>query len=175
MARQAARELVLFDFDGTIVHLATDYPRLRADLERLAAEAGIETDGRTIYELSLLLAGDERADRAVAEAERMGLQQGRELAAGVALYRRYAASGAELAVVTHNSREVVEQFFGSRDLPAPTEILDRRALGAVKAESDAVADYAHGASSIVVVGDSHFDRELARRLGAVFVGVEEAA
>ena len=54
-------------------------------------------------------------------------------------------------------------------MPPPAEIFDRRALGALKGESEAVADYARGAASVVVVGDSDFDRALAERLGATFV------
>ena len=119
MAEQAGRELVLFDFDGTVVHLDTDYPTLRADLEHIAEEAGVEQDGPSIYDLSLLLAGDRRADETVTRAELLGLRNGHELPVGVELYRQYAAGGAELAVVTHNSREVVEEFFRSRDCRLP--------------------------------------------------------
>jgi 2-polyprenyl-3-methyl-5-hydroxy-6-metoxy-1,4-benzoquinol methylase len=169
MEQQDARELVLFDFDGTVVHLGTDYPRLRAELERLAEEAGIDKDGRTIYDLSLLLADDGRADQLVSDAELRGLERGHELPLGVELYRRYAETGADLAVVTHNTRKVVERFFQTRDLPAPAKIFDRRALGALKADSDALAEYVNGAASVVVVGDSHYDRALADRLGATFV------
>lgn len=168
MEQQARPQLALFDFDGTVVHLATDYVQLRADLERLAAEAGIPSNG-SIYDLSLNLVGDSRADDTVTRAELTGLQNGHDLGVGIELYRQYAGAGAELAVVTHNSREVVEEFFRVRDLPAPTRIFDRRALGAVKSESDALAEYATGAVSVVVVGDSDFDRALAERLGASFV------
>jgi 2-polyprenyl-3-methyl-5-hydroxy-6-metoxy-1,4-benzoquinol methylase len=169
VAKPAARELVLFDFDGTIVRLGTDYPALRADLEHLAGEA----NGDSIYELSLRLADDPRADEAVSLAELAGLAAGEELEAGLALYRRYAATGAQVAIVTHNSREVVEEFFRTRDLPAPAEIFDRRALGAVKAESTVLPAYAAGAESVIVVGDSDYDRALATALGASFVDVAD--
>jgi phosphoglycolate phosphatase-like HAD superfamily hydrolase len=165
----AGRRLALFDFDGTIVHLGTDYPRLRADLERLAGGG----NGSSIYDLSLRLAGDPRADEIVVTAELAGLEAGHELDAGVELYRRYAAAGTELAVVTHNSREVVEAFFDARELPAPAEIFDRRALGAIKAESEALTEYVRDADSVVVVGDSDFDRALADRLDASFVDVTD--
>ncbi len=168
MDQQARRELALFDFDGTIVHLATDYERLRADLEHLAEDAGIPANGG-IYDLSLRLADDSRAGETIARAELAGLENGHDLDAGIALYRRYADAGIELAVVTHNGREVVEEFFRGRDLSLPTRIFDRRALGAPKSESDAVADYASGAASVIVVGDSDVDRALAARLGASFV------
>lgn len=169
MAKPAARELVLFDFDGTIVRLGTDYPALRADLERLAGKA----NGGSIYELSLRLADDPRADEAVSLAELAGLAAGEELEVGLALYRRYAETGAQVAIVTHNSREVVEEFFRTRDLPAPAEIFDRRALGAVKAESTVLPAYAAGAESVIVVGDSDYDRALATALGASFVDVAD--
>ncbi|HEY6583220.1 MAG TPA: methyltransferase domain-containing protein [Gaiellaceae bacterium] len=165
----AGRRLALFDFDGTIVDLGTDYPQLRADLERLAGGG----DSATIYDLSLRLADDPRADETVVAAELAGLEAGQELEAGLELYRRYAAAGAELAVVTHNSREVVEAFFAARDLPAPAEIFDRRALGARKAESESLPAYVEDADSVIVVGDSDFDRALAERLAASFVDVND--
>jgi 2-polyprenyl-3-methyl-5-hydroxy-6-metoxy-1,4-benzoquinol methylase len=169
MDAPAGRRLALFDFDGTIVHLGTDYPRLRADLEQLAGDG----NGTSIYDLSLRLAGDPRADEIVVAAELAGLEAGRELEAGVELYRRYAEAGAELAVVTHNSREVVDAFFAARDLIAPVEIFDRRALGAIKAESEALLEYVRDADQVVVVGDSDFDRALAERLDASFVDVND--
>ena len=169
MAEQAARELVLFDFDGTLVQLGTDYPRLRAELQELAGSA----NGSTIYDLSLQLADDPRADTAVVDAELAGLARGSDLEVGIDLYRRYAESGAELAIVTHNSREVVEEFFRTRALPPPAEIFDRRALGAIKALSPAVPAFVQGAGSVIVVGDSDFDRELADALRASFVDVAD--
>jgi SAM-dependent methyltransferase len=173
MAQPEARELVLFDFDGTMVRLATDYPTLRADLERLAEEAGISANGSTIYGLSLSLADDPRADETVSRAELVGLAQGEEVDAGVRLYRRYVESGAEVAIVTHNSRKVVEEFFRTRNLPFPAEIFDREALGAVKAESSMLPEYIEGARSVIVVGDSDYDRELAEKLHASFVDVAD--
>ena len=169
MAKPAARELVLFDFDGTIVHLGTDYPALRAELERLAGDA----NGVSIYELSLRLADDPRAHEAVTRAELAGLADGEDVEAGLALYRRYSDTGAQVAIVTHNGREVVEEFFRTRDLPAPADIFDRKALGAVKAESTVLPEYAEGAASVIVVGDSDYDRALAAALGASFVDVAD--
>jgi 2-polyprenyl-3-methyl-5-hydroxy-6-metoxy-1,4-benzoquinol methylase len=169
MAEQEADEIVLFDFDGTLVHLGTDYPKLRAALERLAAEAGMSVDGASIYDLSLRLRDDPRADAVVTNAELHGLRKGFELETGLELYRRYAAEGTRIAIVTHNTREVVEAFFADKDLPTPAEVFDRRRLGATKAESAVLTEYARGARTVRVVGDSELDRALAERLGALFV------
>jgi SAM-dependent methyltransferase len=165
VAQQDAPDLVLFDFDGTLFRLGTDWAGLRRDLEEIAREQGIEANGAGVLELALALDADETVDR----AELAGLDAGSELDPGVELYRRFVEGGATVAVVTHNGRQVVEEFFRRRELPAPAEIFDRRALGGWKSESEAVAEYAQGAESIFVVGDSDFDRALAERLGARFV------
>jgi phosphoglycolate phosphatase-like HAD superfamily hydrolase len=168
-----ARRLALFDFDNTLFHLGTDWSRLRSDLQGLAQERGIDANGAGVYELAFLLDDEPRARRAISAAELEGLETGLDLLPGQELYRRHAESGSTLAIATHNGREVVEAFFRSRDLPAPAEIFHREALGAWKAESESLAEYARTARSIVVVGDSHHDRQLAERLGAAFVDVED--
>jgi 2-polyprenyl-3-methyl-5-hydroxy-6-metoxy-1,4-benzoquinol methylase len=173
MEREAARRVVLFDFDDTLFHLGTDWASLRAELERLARERGVATDGVGVYELAFRLADDSRAGQAIAEAELAGLESGFDLLPGQWLYRRHAGDGATVAVVTHNGREVVEAFFLSRDLPPPVRIFDREALGGWKAQSDAVSDWTGSAASVTVVGDSDHDRRLAERLGATFVDIED--
>lgn len=172
MEREAGRRVVLFDFDDTLFHLGTDWAELRAELRRLARDRGIPADGG-VYELAFRLADDPHAGRAIAAAELEGLQTGIDLLPGQWLYRQQAQEGASIAVVTHNGRDVVESFFRSRELPQPVRIFDREALGGWKAESDAVADWADGAASVTVVGDSEQDRRLAERLGATFVDVED--
>jgi phosphoglycolate phosphatase-like HAD superfamily hydrolase len=168
MAEHAARRVVLFDFDGTLFQLGTDWASLRSELEALAGESGIAVNGAGIYELALRLEHDDQLHETVVAAERRGLESGRDLEAGLELYRRYAAEEAELAIVTHNTAEIIEAFFASRDLPAPAKVFDRRALGALKEESEAVAPWVEGAQ-VTVVGDSDHDRRLAARLNADFV------
>jgi SAM-dependent methyltransferase len=173
MEREAARRVVLFDFDDTLFHLGTDWAALRSELEALASERGVTTSGLGIYELGFRLAHDPRAEQAISAAELAGLEQGFDLPPGQSLYRRHAAEGATVAVVTHNGREVVDSFFRNRELPPPAEIFDREALGALKSESEAVQSWTKGADSVVVVGDSEHDRRLAGRLGATFVDLED--
>jgi 2-polyprenyl-3-methyl-5-hydroxy-6-metoxy-1,4-benzoquinol methylase len=173
MEREAGRRVVLFDFDDTLFHLGTDWAALRAELEGFARERGVATNGAGVHELGFRLADDPRAGRAIAAAELAGLERGFDLLPGQSLYRRHATEGASVAVVTHNGREVVDAFFRSRDLPPPVRIFDREALGAWKAESDAVATWTEGASSVIVVGDSDHDRRLAERLDATYIDLED--
>jgi SAM-dependent methyltransferase len=168
MAKQASRPLALFDFDGTLCRLETDYVGLRAELEGLGGG-----NGGGLLELILALDDDPRAREVVTQAELLGLQRGEEIAEGVQLYRSFAEGGSGLAVVSHNGHAVIEAFFRGRGLPEPDAILDRRALGRPKDESDAVPEYVEraGGDPVYVVGDSDSDRRLAEKLGAPFLDV----
>jgi HAD superfamily hydrolase (TIGR01549 family) len=166
MAKQA-RQLVLFDFDGTLCRLETDYARLRTELEELGSS------GNGLLELILALDDDPRAREVVTQAELDGLRRGSDVEAGVQLYRSFAENDAALAVVSHNGHAVIETFLNARGLRTPEAILDRRALRGAKDESDAVRAYVEnaGADTVYVVGDSESDRRLAEKLGATFLDV----
>ncbi|HID63799.1 MAG TPA: HAD family hydrolase, partial [Anaerolineae bacterium] len=48
-------EAVLFDFDGTLVHLNIDFGRMRAELEALLPQYGLSMEGRSnLYILELI-------------------------------------------------------------------------------------------------------------------------
>lgn len=170
MAEQASRPLALFDFDGTLCRLETDYEGLRAQLEALGGDGN-----GGLLALILSLDTDARAQRLVAEAELAGLERGGEVEAGVRLYRSFADGGTSVAIVSHNGREVIETFIRDVGLPEPDAILDRSALGAPKHESDAVPAYVEkaGGDPVYVVGDGDADRRLAERLGASFLDVAD--
>ena len=170
MAEQASRPLALFDFDGTLCRLETDYELLRGHLEEL----GGDRDGGLLA-LMLSLDSDPRARELVADAELSGLQKGGQVEAGVRLYRSFAEGETTVAVVSHNGHEVIEAFMRDAGLPEPDAILDRGKLGAPKDESDAVPAYVSGKGRgpLYVVGDSGADRRLAEKLGASFLDVAD--
>lgn len=168
MAEQARRPLALFDFDGTLCRLETDYEALRAGLEEIGGE------GSGLLALMLSLGEDPRARELVDEAELAGLDRGGEVEAGMRLYRSFAESGTGVAVVSHNGRRVIEQFVERAGLPQPDAILDREKLGAPKDESPAVAAYVQSWDGpLYVVGDSAADRRMAEKLGASFLDVAD--
>jgi SAM-dependent methyltransferase len=170
VAEQARRPLALFDFDGTLCRLETDYEALLAGLEEIGGEGG---DG--LLALMLSLDDDPHARELVDAAELAGLDRGSELDAGLQLYRSFAESGAGIAVVSHNGSRVIETFVERAGLPRPDTILDRVTLGAPKDESPAVAAYVDtwGSGPVYVVGDSEADRRLAEKLGAPFLDVAD--
>jgi SAM-dependent methyltransferase len=167
VAEQASRPLALFDFDGTLCRLETDYDALRAKLERLGGNGGAG-----LLALMLSFGDDPRAAREIADAEAEGLERGGEVEEGVRLYRSFAEE-TRVAIVSHNGREVIEAFVREAGLPEPEAILDRIALGAPKDESDAVPAFVGGAKPVYVIGDSDSDRRLAGRLDASFLDVAD--
>ena len=73
MAEQATRPLALFDFDGTLCRLGTDYGALRAGLEALGGK------GDGLLELILSRDGEPRARELVNHAEQTGLDRGKDV------------------------------------------------------------------------------------------------
>jgi phosphoglycolate phosphatase-like HAD superfamily hydrolase len=177
MAEPPSLTLAIFDFDGTLCRLATDYAALRAELARLAVEAGIEP-GERLLELLQQLEADpavgSRATETVIAAERAGLTGARALERGVSLYESFSRNGAHVAIASHNSAEVIEAFLATHILPHPDEIFDRRRLGEAKERAEALVELARALAPerIVVVGDSESDRLLARKLEAIFIAAE---
>lgn len=172
MDEQASRTLVLFDFDGTLFELATDYPALRDELESLAREANVDSEGGFVTLIAQLEASiGPRVGDAVDRAEAAGLAAGTMRPHELALYRDYRERGARLAIVSHNGRAVIEAFLAQTGLPPPDAILDRSDLGGFKEESRRVPEYvaSMGVEDVIVVGDSEHDERLARKLGAKFI------
>jgi HAD superfamily hydrolase (TIGR01549 family) len=168
MAGNERRRLALFDFDGTLFRLATDYAALRSELARLGGR-----EQGPVLELIRELATDPRTLAVVDEAERRGYETGAPVARGIELYERFAAEGRRLAIVSHNGRAVIDEFLRAEGLPAPDEILDREALGASKEQSARLREYVEAAAAdeVVFVGDAAVDRLAAATVGAEFIEI----
>ena len=88
-------EAVLFDFDGTLVHLNIDFAQMRADVEAILPQYGLSADGKSaLYTLELI------EDCARALTERDGREIGaafrRDAEAAMIAIEMGAASAAEV-------------------------------------------------------------------------------
>jgi phosphoglycolate phosphatase-like HAD superfamily hydrolase len=168
--------LALFDFDGTLVDLVTDYAGLRRELDAL--DITLRDAGLLPRLLKLYATPDqvERASAAVDTAEISGLRAGRSVSRGVDLYEQFVEAGATIAVVTHNGRAVVDAFFAGATLASPNAVFDLRTLQAPKQESRVIRDYVNRLrpSRSYVVGNSDSDRALAKALSAEYLDVNDA-
>jgi len=125
-------EAVLFDFDGTLVHLNIDFGRMRAEVKALVPQYGLSMEGRNaLYILELiedavreLKAEDEgraRAFRQEAEAAIVAIEM--EAADKAQVYpevpeflHRLRQRGIKVAIVTRNCRTAVERILAENPL-----------------------------------------------------------
>ncbi|WP_135820647.1 HAD family hydrolase [Halostella litorea] len=166
---------VVYDLDGTLVDLPVDWGAVAADVEAVYERAGVDPDGRSLWEL-LGAARDEglfeRVNAAIAEHEREGARASRRLPAAdeLAALDRPAAvcslnceAACSDALAAHGLTDHVERVVGRDTVdtwkPAPESLLA------------AVDSLGVDPSRAVFVGDSPRDREAAERAGVAYVDV----
>ena len=152
--------LLIFDFDGTLLHLEVDWEAVR---RALGTEATGETVGTAIQRLRL--AGDEAALASITEAELAGLGDAR-LDPSVAGTLEALAERHHLAVFTRNSRTVVERAFAGAE---PPYIVGREDVAALKPDPAGLRrildHFGLGREQAVLVGDTYHDVEAAHAAG----------
>lgn len=125
-------EAVLFDFDGTLVHLNIDFGRMRAEVEALLPQYGLSTEGRCdLYILELIedaareleVQDEERARAFRQEVEAAIVAIELEAAAEAEVYpeapellRRLREQGIKVAIVTRNCRAAVDRILAESPL-----------------------------------------------------------
>jgi len=145
-------EAVLFDFDGTLVHLNIDFAQMRADVEAVLPKYGLSAEGKaSLYTLELIedcvraLAqrdGEETAKRFQRDAEaamvaiEMGAANTAEVHPGVPeLLEQLRERGIKVAIVTRNCRAAVEHILGGTPLTYDV-LLTRDDVEAVKPDPE---------------------------------------
>lgn len=162
---------VIFDFDGTLVDLKTDYPAMRAALGPVMQAAGWDgtTEGfwRTIGE------SDEAVRRAVFEIvvrfEAEGLERGDPIPGAVDVLEALGARGVRFAVVTRNSRETAAAGFRRYGFAPAAAIVGLEDVRRTKPDPEAgrlaLAALGVEPSQCAMVGDTWHDMDMAAALG----------
>jgi len=184
-------EAVLFDFDGTLVHLNIDFSQMRANVEAVLPRYGLSADGKASrYTLELIAEctqaltarnGAEIAEafRRDAEAAILAIEMGAADTAQVhpgvpELLENLRERGIKVAIVTRNCRAAVEHILGKNKLTHDA-LLTRDDVEAVKPDSEhllaALRLLKVEPRHALMVGDHPMDIHAGRAVGARTVAV----
>jgi phosphoglycolate phosphatase len=173
-------EAIVYDLDGTLVHLDVDWDRVRQEVGETLAEHGVDSEGMDLWEMLKRSRDDcvlaEDVETTIAKHEREGarrcdredcasqlLAHPDDLPVGVCSLNCEAA--ARLALECHGLDEYV------------TEVVGRDTLATEKPDPEPLLQTLDGlgvsADEAVFVGDSGRDAMTAERAGVPFRYVEE--
>jgi phosphoglycolate phosphatase len=172
-----AFDAVVWDLDGTLVHLRVNWDRVADDVTAVFESAGVDAAGKDLWEM-LDLADDAdlrgEVEAVIAEHERTGARESDRLSSADAVGRAdteavcslNCESACQVALETHELTPHIDAVVGRDTVatrkPDPEPLLD--ALRRLDAEP----------ADAVFVGDSPRDAETADRAGVAFRYVDGA-
>jgi mannitol-1-/sugar-/sorbitol-6-phosphatase len=123
-----APRAVIFDFDGTLFQLATDYPALREALSRelpalFGPPQGVAAGAVTRFLTSLSAPERPRVLELLAQHEALGVQRGAFYPDARRLLAALEERGAPFAIYTRNCQATIRAAFADATLPKPAAVV----------------------------------------------------
>jgi phosphoglycolate phosphatase len=184
-------EAVVFDFDGTLVHLNIDFGLMRQDVETLLAEHGIQPMAlKGLLALEMIDEGSSRisekdpvqgkvfyqnAHLVVTEREVRAARKGRILSGVIAMLKALRRRGVKVGIITRNCDKAVRIVFPDIECFCDA-FIPRDSVTRVKPHPDhliqAIKEMSiHHPERCLMVGDHPMDIEGGKRMGMKTAGV----
>jgi phosphoglycolate phosphatase len=180
----------LLDFDGTLVHLAVDWERLRGELSTLFAAHGVTITLRPLYGgMAAAFAQLEaegtpsavrgrirrQANRLMTEAEQAGVEATHALPNSRELVEALRACGCKVIIQSSNSVGVIREVLDRLAFPRLDAIVGREGSRFAKPNPAGVRKVLRALGidgrETAVVGDGDFDVQLGRAIRATTIRI----
>lgn len=160
-------EGVIFDLDGTLIHLPIDYEALFKELQRIMKTSNV----RPLVQTIAVLDQDTRneVEKVWTQAELEALPDLEINNEGMKLYQRFSRK--PLALVTMQSIKVVEEILGTLKLSFNVIITREESLDRARQIDVAVARLGLKPKEVLMIGDRESDRTSSQRIGCQFLMV----
>jgi HAD superfamily hydrolase (TIGR01549 family) len=159
---------VIFDLDGTLVHLPVDYEKLFKEFKRIMKTNNIKPITQTIANL------DEKTRKEVFRkwnaAELRALPKMIIKKEGIELYQKFSPK--PKALVTMQGRTVVERILETIKLSFVVTITRELSLDRTQQLEEATKKLGVQLHEILFIGDTENDENSARKLGCQFIKVK---
>ena len=171
-----AFDTVVWDLDGTLVHLRVDWDRVADDVTTTFESAGIDAGGRNLWEMLNLADRSDLRDEVetvIGDHERTGARESDRLPSADALGRADAE-----AVCSLNCEAACRVALDAHDLSSHVDaVVGRDTVATRKPDPEplleAIRRLDADPGDAVFVGDSPRDAEAAERAGVAFRYVDE--
>jgi len=167
-----AYDAVVYDLDGTLVRLAVDWATVRDDVAAALADAGVPTDGESLWELLELAAETGRRDVAedtIARHEREGARTAERLPTA----DEVPGAGVPVGVCSLNCEAACRLALDRHDLsPHVGAVVGRDSVDTEKPDPEPLLATLRALDAdperALFVGDTERDAETAERAGVAF-------
>ncbi len=175
---------VIFDMGGTLATFPIDYLQMRGDLGKYVAQYGISSDFKPMIQDIRSIA--EQLNKPEIVRDLFEIIDGYELKSVpnsspveniIQLYKK-SSKERKVAILTRNGEKMVHAFLEKYGLPKPDVIVSRDTCANLKPHPEQFECLrkilCFEMDEYMLVGDSHHDRDLAKKEGILFMDVNKA-
>ena len=175
---------VIFDMGGTLAAFPIDYPQMRNDLAKYVAQYGISSDFKPLIQDIRSIAEQLKKPeiiidmfKIIDEYELKSISTSSPIENIVDLYKKSLKEQKKVAILTRNGEKMVHAFLKKYGLPKPDAIVSRDTCANLKPHPEQFECLkkilCFEREEYMLIGDSHHDRDLAKKEGILFMDVNK--